>query len=75
LKNSDEFAIFKVHLDKCVEQCDAHKFDEYRKEELENLFNLFFLNTPKFIKDFFKQCVRSSRELRPTFEDVIFIKY
>ena len=75
MKNPDNFATYKVHLDKCVEQCDAHKFGEYRKEELENLFNTLFLNTPKFIKELFKQCVQSSRELRPTFEDVIFIKY
>ena len=75
MQNLKQFALDQLHLDQCLNQCEANNFVEFRKEDLKILNNKLFLNTPNFVRELFKECVQSSRELRPKFKEVIFIKY
>jgi hypothetical protein len=72
MQNLEESALNQLHLDQCLNQCEANNFGEFRKEDLKLLYDKLFLNTPNFVRELFKECVQSSRELRPTFEEVIY---
>ena len=70
--NLKQFDLDKLHTDQCLNQCEATNFDEFRKEDLKILYNKLFLNTPNFVRELFKKCVKSSRELRPAFKEVFY---